>query len=180
MRVTQDYGDAGQAAADPSPAPAGRGEYHLTIMSDAGLASRLGGELKHVAHQYELTWPEFKRDPIGFVKRSIVGYGQMAARSFSNRNAVIAIGVAVGAMLALAVIIKVLDRAQSPGSSRFGLYAFSTIAFLFLAGCLLPGSVEIAARLLWGLRPSDSRNVAFGMVTAFCFPFRNPRRRHLG
>jgi len=114
-------------------------------MSDAGLASRLGGELKHVAHQYELTWPEFKRDPIGFVKRSIVGYGQMAARSFSNRNAVIAIGVAVGAMLALAVIIKVLDsRAVTRLIAFWTLRFFHDCVFFFWPACLLPCSVEIA------------------------------------
>ena len=78
-----------------------RGEYHLTIMNDTGLVSRLAGELKDVAHEYELTWPEFKRDPIGFIKRSAVGYGQMAARSFGNRNAMIAISVAVVALLSL-------------------------------------------------------------------------------
>src|ERR1700682_6347931 len=60
-----------------STALAPRGEYHLTIMNDTGLVSRLAGELRDVAHEYELTWPEFKRDPIGFIKRSAVGYGQI-------------------------------------------------------------------------------------------------------
>src|SRR5215472_2341289 len=38
-----------------------RPEYHLTIMDDAGLAQRLAHELKDVSHEYQLTWPEFKR-----------------------------------------------------------------------------------------------------------------------
>src|SRR5262245_35905264 len=62
----------------PTPALAGggsghlvpRGEYHLTMMDDAGLVTRLSHEVKDVAHEYELTWPEFKRDPFGFTKRT--------------------------------------------------------------------------------------------------------------
>src|SRR6202171_1860336 len=66
------------------------GEYHLTILEDKGLVSRLAGELGGVAHNYQLTWPEFKRDPFGFVKRSVQGYGQMVGRFFARRGAVIA------------------------------------------------------------------------------------------
>src|SRR4051794_30050101 len=33
--------------------PVGREEFHFTFLNDTGLASRLGGELKDVAHQYE-------------------------------------------------------------------------------------------------------------------------------
>jgi hypothetical protein len=38
-----------------------------------------------------LTWPEFKRDPFGFVKRSVQGYGQMVGKFFGKRDAVLAI-----------------------------------------------------------------------------------------
>src|SRR5207237_863481 len=36
------------------------GEYHLTILEDKGLLSRLADEVGEVAHNYQLTWPEFK------------------------------------------------------------------------------------------------------------------------
>ena len=74
------------------------GEYHLTILEDRGLAARLADELGNVAHNYQLTWPEFKRDPFGFVKRSIQGYGQMVSKFFGKRDAMLAILVAFGAM----------------------------------------------------------------------------------
>src|SRR5688572_20033107 len=61
-------------AAGGSMALVPRGEYHLTFMDDAGLVSRLTDALKGVAHESELTWPEFKRDPFGFSKRMVVGY----------------------------------------------------------------------------------------------------------
>ncbi|HEX8474028.1 MAG TPA: hypothetical protein VF666_08355, partial [Pyrinomonadaceae bacterium] len=44
----------------------GREEYHLTMLEDAGLSHRLSSELRAVAHQSQLTWPEFKRDPKAF------------------------------------------------------------------------------------------------------------------
>src|SRR5436190_6102634 len=84
-----------------SPAHENKGEYHLTIMEDAGLAYRLVDEVKEVTHQYELTWPEFKRDPIAFTKRSIAAHGEVARRAFGNRNVMIALGTAVLAMGAL-------------------------------------------------------------------------------
>src|SRR6185295_13825538 len=89
------------------------GEYHLTILEDRGLMSRLADELGNVAHNYQLTWPEFKRDPFGFVKRSIQGYGQMVSKFFGKRDAMLAILVAFGAMAALVGLLALIDRTQS-------------------------------------------------------------------
>ncbi|HEY0377901.1 MAG TPA: hypothetical protein VGC87_13345, partial [Pyrinomonadaceae bacterium] len=62
---------ASAAAASMALVPAGA-EYHLTFMDDTGLTRRLAGELREVAHNSELTWPEFKRDPFGYSKRFVV------------------------------------------------------------------------------------------------------------
>src|SRR5215468_5312259 len=94
------------------------GEYHLTILEDRGVAARLADELGNVAHNYQLTWPEFKRDPFGFVKRSIQGYGQMVGKFFGKRDAVLAILVAFGAIAALVGILAIIDRTQSATTSR--------------------------------------------------------------
>lgn len=162
---------AAYPVADTSAPLVMRGEYHLTIMNDTGLVSRLAGELKDVAHQYELTWPEFKRDPIGFIKRSAVGYGQMAGRTFGNRNVMVAIGVAVVAMLGLVGAIKVLDRSQGSGTSRFGIIAFASVAFLILVAMFATWLGRERGAAVMGAQPSDSRNVAFAMVTSFVFLF---------
>ncbi|MDT5063677.1 MAG: hypothetical protein QOH63_4136, partial [Acidobacteriota bacterium] len=53
--------------------PAGA-EYHLTFLDDTGLTRRLMDKLKVVAHNSELTWPEFKRDPFGYSGRFVKGY----------------------------------------------------------------------------------------------------------
>ncbi|MDT5060280.1 MAG: hypothetical protein QOH63_739, partial [Acidobacteriota bacterium] len=49
-------------------------EYHLTFIDDTGLTRRLMDKLKVVAHNSELTWPEFKRDPFGYSGRFVKGY----------------------------------------------------------------------------------------------------------
>ena len=158
-------------AAASSRALVTRGEYHLTIMEDAGLASRLVDELKDVAHEYELTWPEFKRDPSGFVKRSITGYGQVAGRFFGNRNVVIAMITAVLAMAALVGAIAFIDRAQSAGTSRAGLIVFALVAFGMLVGIFATWLGSDRAVALAGAQPTDSRNVVFAMMASFVFIF---------
>jgi TonB family protein len=67
-----------------------RGEYHLTFIQDDGLVHRLTREVKAVAHDAELTWPEFKRDPVGFTRRSATAYGNAGWKFFSQRNVAIA------------------------------------------------------------------------------------------
>jgi hypothetical protein len=87
--------DGDGAAADGSGVPPSnvggeRGEYHLTFLQDEGLTRRLVKELKAVGHDAELTWPEFKRDPVGFTKRSATAYGNAGWKFFSQRNVALA------------------------------------------------------------------------------------------
>ena len=89
------------------------GEFHLTILEDHGLMYRLADELREVGHNYQLTWPEFKRDPFGFVKRSIQGYGQMVGRFFSSRDVVLASLISLLGMASVLGMVFFLDRTQS-------------------------------------------------------------------
>ena len=90
-----------------------KSEYHLTFIDDAGLTQRLMAELREVAHESELTWPEFKRNPFGFTKRMVAGYGQAGWRVLSQPN------VATGVLSALLVVISMvlaifwIDRIQT-------------------------------------------------------------------
>lgn len=148
-----------------------RDEYHLTIMDDAGLVARLAHELKDTAHEYELTWPEFKRDPFGFTKRTFIGYGQMLKKFLANRNVLLAMGAAVFAMLALVGAVALMDRAQGTKSSRFGLIGFAVVA----AGLLIALFSTMLGRdrgsAVMGAEPSDSRTVVAGMLVSFVFLF---------
>src|SRR3989442_597299 len=145
------------------------GEYHLTILEDAGLLSRLADELGEVAHNYQLTWPEFKRDPFGFVKRSLQGYGQMIGRFFASRDAVIASGFSLAAMAALVGLIFLLDRTQGGGTgvSRKSLFVVGILAFCGLLSLFATSLSRDRGAAVMGARPSDSRNVLSGIIAAF-------------
>ncbi len=148
-----------------------REEYHLTIMDDSGLVARLSHELKDVSHEYELTWPEFKRDPLGFTKRTFIGYGQMLKKFLSNRNVALAIGAAVLAMFALVGAVALIDRSQGAGSSRFGLIGFSVVAAALLIALFSTMLGRDRGAAIMGAEPSDSRTVVAGMLVSFLFLF---------
>lgn len=101
------------AAAGSASAVLPKGEYHLTFIDDAGLTWRLVQELKGVAHDSELTWPEFKRDPFGFSKRMVVGYAQAGWKVLSQPN--VATGVLTSLVLVMTMVLGIfwLDRIRS-------------------------------------------------------------------
>ena len=146
-----------------------REEYHLTMLNDAGLLGRLSKELADVAHEYQLTWPEFKRDPFGFVKRSLVGYGQMASKFFSNRNVIAGLVVAVVALVGMVGIVSLLDRAQPGGISKTGFISFAAIALVILAGIFVTWLRKSQSGAVLGAPEGESNNAVLGMVVAFSF-----------
>ncbi|MGH9875145.1 MAG: TonB family protein [Pyrinomonadaceae bacterium] len=146
-----------------------RGEYHLTMLNDSGLVGRLAKEVADVAHEYQLTWPEFKRDPFGFTKRSVVGYGQMASKFFGNRNVAAGLIVAVIALLGLVGIMALLDRAQPGGISKTGFITFAVIAIVILAAMFIVWLSKSRSGAVLGAPEGESNNAVFGMVAAFSF-----------
>ncbi|HEV2864322.1 MAG TPA: hypothetical protein VGX48_25210, partial [Pyrinomonadaceae bacterium] len=89
---------------------AGRGEYHLTFLEDEGLTRRLTKEIKSVAHDAELTWPEFKKDPVGFTGRSVSAYSRAGWKFFSQRNVALAIMTAFVAIISVVGLIVLLEQ----------------------------------------------------------------------
>lgn len=148
-----------------------REEYHLTIMDDAGLVARLTHELRDVAHEYQLTWPEFKRDPFGFTKRTFIGYGQMLGKFLGNRNVLLAMGAAILAMGALVGAVALIDRSQSSRSSRIGVITFAVIAAGMLVALFSTWLGRERGAAVMGAEPSDSRSVVFAMISSFAFLF---------
>lgn len=159
------------ASAAASSALMQREEYHLTIMDDAGLISRLTHEIKDTAHEYELTWPEFRRDPFGFTKRTFVGYGQMLRKFLAKPNVLLAMGAAFLAMMALVGAVVLMDRTQSSKTSRVGLIGFSVVAAGLLIALFSTWLGRERGAAVMGAEPSDSRSVVSGMITAFVFLF---------
>ncbi|HEX8843555.1 MAG TPA: energy transducer TonB [Pyrinomonadaceae bacterium] len=88
--------DTWQAPAQAaSSTPAHANEYHLTFVDDTGLTRRVFSELKGVAQNAELTWPEFKRDPFGYTGRFFKAYSLLVWRFFTSRNVAIATSIAL-------------------------------------------------------------------------------------
>ena len=102
-------GGAGLSAAADGLRP----EYHFTFIDDSGLSNRLFAELKAVAHESELTWPEFKRNPFGFSKRMVTGYGQAGWKALSQPN--VATGILSSLLLVMTIILGVIwfDKFQA-------------------------------------------------------------------
>ena len=159
------------AAAGHSRALVPREEYHLTIMNDAGLASRLSHEFGDVAQEYRLTWPEFKRDPFGFTKRTFVGYGQMFMRFLRKPNVMLAMGAAVLGVLALVGAVSLMERSHSANTSRIGLVVFALFAGGLLVALFSTWLGRERGAAVMGAEPSDSRSVVAAMVTSFVFLF---------
>jgi len=155
------------AAGNGSTALVPRGEFHLTMIDDAGLVGRLAKELSDVAHEYQLTWPEFKRDPFGFTKRSLVGYGQVASKFFGNRNVVLGMIVAILAMVALVGVVGLLDRAQPGGISRAGFIAVALATGVILAVIFTIWLRKSQSGAVLGAPDAESNNAVLGMVAAF-------------
>ena len=159
------------AAAGTSSALVLREEYHLTMMDDSGLVARLSHELADTAHEYQLTWPEFKRDPFGFTKRTFIGYGSMFRKFLGKPNVLLAMGAALLGMLALVGAVMLMDRSQGPTSSKVGLIVFAIVAGGLLVALFSTWLGRERGAAVMGAEPSDSRSVVAAMVTSFAFLF---------
>jgi TonB family protein len=154
-----------------SSALALRDEYHLTFLDDSGLVARLSHELKDTAHQYELTWPEFKRDPFGFTKRAFVGYSQKFRQFLGKPNVLVAMGAAVLGIVALVGAVMLMDRSQGASSSKVGLIIFAIFAGGLLVALFSTWLGRERGAAVMGAEPSDSRSVVAAMVSSFVFLF---------
>ena len=162
---------ASRTPSSTSQALALREEYHLTFLSDEGLTSRLTHELKDTAHEYQLTWPEFKRDPFGFTKRTFVGYGSMFRKFLGKPNVLVAMGCAFLGMLALVGVVTLMDRTRSAGASKAGLIGFSIFAGILLIALFSTWLGRERGAAVMGAEPSDSRSVVAAMISSFVFLF---------
>gem|GEM_PF-257975 len=143
------------------------GEYHLTMLADRGLLPRLGDAFAEVGHNYQLTWPEFKRDPFGFTKRSIQGYGAMVRSFLGVRNTALALLIAVSAIGVIVGLLFVVDRMQSGLTSRIGLIGVGMGAFAALIALFATWLGRDSGAAVMGARPADSTNVVSGIAVAF-------------
>ncbi|MBA3766155.1 MAG: energy transducer TonB [Acidobacteria bacterium] len=101
----------GKGAAGLAPLIAySSGVYHLTIIEDHGITHRLREVLREVARESRLSWPEFRRDPAGFIQRSATGFGLMLWRTLNAPNVAVAALTAFVFVLSLSIGLVAMDR----------------------------------------------------------------------
>ncbi len=87
-----------------------RAEYQLTLLAEASLYARLTTELRAAGRESQLTWPELKRDPVGFARRTAVGYGLLLRRLVAQEHVAQAMVAAFVVILSLVGAVVALDR----------------------------------------------------------------------
>ena len=95
-----------------------RSLYQVTMLEERGLTSRLIEELRGVAEESRLTWPEFRRDPAGFVRRLLAGYSQLAWRGLRQPNTATAILAAFTILLSLVGMVAMWGRLHDKRAAR--------------------------------------------------------------
>lgn len=143
------------------------GEFHVTIIEDRGLVSRLAGELRSVGHESRLTWPEFKSDPVGFTGRFLKAYSLLFWRFISQPNIAIAIVVSVVAMAVLAGGLVLVDEQASGTRNPWIILGLAAAVILTLIG--LGGSLPNRYRSLEKAETGDSTNFAISAAVAVVF-----------
>ena len=144
-----------------------RDEYHLTFLSDQGLVSRLVHE---VSDEYQLTWPEFKRDPFGFTKRTFVGYGNLFMKFLRKPNVLLGMGAAFSRCWRWWAWWCYGPLAIG-ASSRVGLVVFAIFAGGLLIALFSTWLGRERGAAVMGAEPSDSRSVVAAMIASFVFLF---------
>jgi TonB family protein len=142
-------------------------EYHITIIEERTILGRLSEELRAIAHDAQLSWPEFKRDPLGFTRRGIGAGFSMLWRFITSPNVGIALISAILVMLVIASGILLLERSHSTATSRAVMVGLGLI-FLALAG-VIATSLPNRYRSLSTEETTETKNLALAGVAAFAF-----------
>ena len=85
-------------------------ELTLTIIENSSLTGRLTDQLRQIAHESELTWPEFKQAPVSFSIRLLKGYSNAAISLLKSPNVAVAITSAVLLVVSLMLSIVLIER----------------------------------------------------------------------
>jgi TonB family protein len=133
---------AGASSSSSASGAGGREEYHLTILEDQGLVRRLTTEAREIGHEAGLTWPEFKRDPGGFIKRGARAYGRSFANFIAQPNVAKGIIAAFAGLIMIAGVVAAFDSFQSRQA-----FSIKTTGIAFAALALCGGVIALLDRM---------------------------------
>lgn len=110
-----------EVAAESAFVTTGSEAYHLTLLDDSGLVKRLSEQVSAVAVESRLSWPEFRRDPVGFARRSVVGFGGMIRRGLASPNVALAMATACAIVIAVVAALIIFDQHRSRLAKQKGV-----------------------------------------------------------
>ncbi len=84
-------------------------EFRVTMIDNASLLERLARELCFLVYQLQLAWPVFKRDPIGFSRRTILE-SWLQLRRAAAPNSLVALATAMSLVLSAVLILVLVGR----------------------------------------------------------------------
>ncbi|HEX8746693.1 MAG TPA: energy transducer TonB [Pyrinomonadaceae bacterium] len=142
-------------------------EYHLTIIEERSIVGRLSEEIREFAHDAQLSWPEFKRDPLGFTRRGITATATLFWKFVTRPNIAVALISAILVMLVMASGIMLLERSQSTVLTKVVMVILGVV-FLILAG-VVASSLPNRYRSLSTEETAETKNMALAGVAAFAF-----------
>ncbi|MGH9904057.1 MAG: energy transducer TonB [Pyrinomonadaceae bacterium] len=88
-----------------------RSEYHPTILNSKGLFERLTAELQFTVTRLRTSWPELKRDPIGFGKLILTDSAAFFRERFAGQRLMSSLG-AVFIVLTIVLVVTLVDRVE--------------------------------------------------------------------
>ena len=103
---------AAVAGIHPAAILAGR-EFRVTIIDGTALPERLAKELRFMVQQLKRAWPDAKRDPIGFGKRTSVACATRIGNALAAPNSLAGIVTALAIVLTAAMILVLTGRPLS-------------------------------------------------------------------
>lgn len=122
-------------------------EYHPTILSSTGLASRLTTELQFTLRRLKNEWPELKGDPIGFGKLAVSEFAVLLKERLTVQH-VAPVLTAVIIVLTAVIVVVMIDKigiqddrtAHNSDSSEILIFPISDQSVKPLSGGVGTGS----------------------------------------
>ncbi len=109
-RCDEPSSESPRVVRDPVPVERTRHEFNLTIINDAGLSSRLIGEVRFLLVHAGQVWSEFKIDPFKVAGRELANCVRLLKESLGSRNVLAARLAALLFVCCLVVSVLILER----------------------------------------------------------------------
>lgn len=105
-------------------------EFRVTMIDSTSLIERLAIEIRFLGHQLEQSWPDFKRDPLGFGKGAVTKGKQRLRRALRAPSSLAAITASMLIVISAAVILLLSGRMSKENERKRGDEGLTQIAML--------------------------------------------------